>query len=88
MTIMRVKQMREAAPKELDSRLSELRLELMKESGSVKMGKPIKNTGRIGEIKRTVARILTVKNELRRKQAQVKAAPKPEAKKTKGATKK
>jgi ribosomal protein L29 len=39
----------------------------MKESGNVKMGKPIKNTGRIGELKRTIARVLTIKNETKRR---------------------
>lgn len=68
MAILRTKQIRETAPKDLDSRLGEMRLELMKEYGNVKMGKPIKNTGRIRELKKSIARILTVKNEMRTKQ--------------------
>ena len=72
MAILRTKQIRETVPKDLDSKLAEFRLELMKETGGIKMGKPIKNTGRIGELKRTIARILTVKNEMRMKQSGVK----------------
>ena len=72
MSILRTKQIRDMTPKDFDSKIAELRLELMKESGGVKMGKPIKNTGRIGELKRTVARMLTVKNEVARKQTGVK----------------
>ena len=72
MAILKVKQIREMTPKDVENKLSELRLELMKESGSVKMGKPIKNTGRIGELKRTVARILTIQNEFKRRQREVK----------------
>ena len=72
MAILRTKQIREMAPKDMDSRLTEIRLELMKETGGIKMGKPVKNTGRIGELKRTVARILTVKNEMKMKQTGVK----------------
>ncbi len=76
MAILRVKQIREMTPKDFDSKLAELRLEMMKESGNVKMGKPIKNTGRVGELKRTVARMLTVKNEFKAKQAKAAAAEK------------
>jgi len=72
MAILRVKQVREMSPKDMESRLAEISLELMKETGGIKMGKPIKNTGRIGELKRTVARILTVKNEMKIRQSEVK----------------
>lgn len=68
MAILSAKQIREMEPKNINSKLSELRLELMKESGGVKMGKPIKNTGKIGELKRTIARIETIKNEIRARQ--------------------
>lgn len=72
MAIIRAKQIREMKPEDVDSKLSELRLELMKETGGIKMGKPVKNTGRIGELKRSVARILTVQNESRMKKTGVK----------------
>lgn len=72
MAILRTKQLREMKPEDLFSRLSEIRLELMKETGGIRMGKPVKNTGRIGELKRTVARILTVKNETKMKQSEMK----------------
>lgn len=72
MAMLRVKQIREMSPKDMDSKLAEIRLELMKEAGNIKMGKPIKNTGRIGEMKRTVARILTIKNEIKIKQKEMK----------------
>lgn len=48
---------------ELNKKLSELRLELLKEMGNVKMGRPVKNPGKIRELKRTIARILTIKKE-------------------------
>lgn len=76
MAILRAKQVREMTPKDFDSKMSELRLELMKESGNIKMGKPIKNTGRVGELKRTVARMLTIKSEARMRQAKAAAAEK------------
>ncbi|MEM7821227.1 MAG: 50S ribosomal protein L29 [Candidatus Aenigmatarchaeota archaeon] len=60
---MRMKEIREMKEEELNKRLSELRLELMKEMGNVKMGRPIKNPGKIRELKRAIARILTLKRE-------------------------
>lgn len=63
MAIIRMKEIREMKEEELNKRLSELRLELMKEMGNVKMGRPIKNPGKIRELKRAIARILTLKRE-------------------------
>jgi len=63
MAILKSKQIREMKIEELNKKLSELRLELLKEMGNVKMGRPVKNPGKIRELKRTVARILTIKKE-------------------------
>jgi len=63
MAILKVKQVREMKPEELNKKLSELKLDLMKELGNVKMGRPIKNPGRIKELRKAIARILTVKKE-------------------------
>ena len=61
-----VKELRELTDEELNKRLSELRLELLKEQGNVKMGRPIKNPGRIKQIKKNIAKILTIKQERKR----------------------
>ncbi|MEM5879377.1 MAG: 50S ribosomal protein L29 [Candidatus Aenigmatarchaeota archaeon] len=58
-----VKQLREMKKEELDKRLSELRLELLKEQGNVRMGRPVKNPGKIKQIRKNIARILTIKRE-------------------------
>jgi large subunit ribosomal protein L29 len=58
-----MKQIREMKPEDLNKKLSELRLELLKELGNVKMGRAIKNPGKIKELKKTIARILTVQQE-------------------------
>lgn len=58
-----VKQLRELKDDELNKRLSELRLELMKEQGNIKMGRPVKNPGKIKVIKRSIARILSIKKQ-------------------------
>jgi large subunit ribosomal protein L29 len=61
MAILKVKQIREMKPEELVKKLSELKLELAKEHGSVKMGRPVKNPGKIRELRRTIARLTTIK---------------------------
>lgn len=58
---MRIKEVRSMNRSDLDNRLAELRLELMKEVGNVKRGRPTKNPGKIRVLKRDIARILTVK---------------------------
>jgi len=63
MAVLKIKQIREMKKEELDKKLSGLRLELLKELGNVKMGRPIKNPGKIKELRRTIAKILTVKKE-------------------------
>lgn len=68
MAIVKIKQVREMKPEDLDKKLSELKLELAKEMGNVKMGRPIKNPGKIRELRRGIARILTVKKEQKRKE--------------------
>jgi len=63
MAILKIKQIREMKPEEVTKKISELRLELFKEMGNVKMGRPIKNPGRIKELRRAISRLLTVKKE-------------------------
>jgi large subunit ribosomal protein L29 len=67
MAILKIKQIREMKPEELNKKLSELRLDLAKELGNVKMGRPIKNPGRIKELKKTIARLLTIQRESKAK---------------------
>ena len=63
MAILRTKDLRKMEDKEVDKRLHELRLELAKERGSINIGGTVTSPGRIKEIRRTVARIFTVRNE-------------------------
>jgi large subunit ribosomal protein L29 len=62
---VRTKQLRGMKSEELNKKLSELKLELMKETGNVKMGKTSKNTGKIKDLKRNIARILTIQQQPR-----------------------
>lgn len=63
MAILKTKQIREMKLDELNKRLSELKLELLKEHGNVKMGRPIKNPGKIRVLKKTIARLATIKHQ-------------------------
>ena len=64
---MRIKDLKKLKPEELDKKLNELKLELMKERGNIEMGGNIKNPGRIKVIRRDIARILTLKKESEKK---------------------
>ncbi|HDJ96717.1 MAG TPA: 50S ribosomal protein L29 [Candidatus Aenigmarchaeota archaeon] len=63
MAILKAKKIREMSDNELKKKLSELRLELSKERGQVAMGGTVKNPGRIRELRKSIARILTILRE-------------------------
>lgn len=71
MAILKIKQIRNTPSDELNKKLNDLRLELAKEYGGVKMGRPTKNTGKIRELRRAIARINTIQHE--RKLARAKS---------------
>jgi len=62
MPILRTKEIREMKPEDLNKKISELRLELMKEKGNMKMGRASKNTKKIRQLKKAIAQILTIKS--------------------------
>jgi len=64
---MRIKDLRKLSDEDLEKRLDELKLELLKERGNKEMGGNIKNPGKIKVIRRDIARILTIKREKERK---------------------
>ncbi len=63
MTILRSKEVRKMTDKEIDKKVEELNLELSKKKAQIIVGGAPENTGRIREIKKTIARILTIKKE-------------------------
>lgn len=65
MAVLRIKDVKKLGEKDLDKKLNELRLELTKERASIAIGASATSPGRIREIRRVIARILTVKNEKR-----------------------
>jgi large subunit ribosomal protein L29 len=71
MAIMRKKDIRKLEEKELERKLNEMRLELAKQRASVKIGASVTSPGRVRELRKTVARGLTIKNERRIKEKNV-----------------
>ncbi len=63
MPILRMRDLRDMSPQERERRLRELRTELSRLRTMVEAGGAIENPARIHELKRTIARILTVGNE-------------------------
>ncbi|MEM2937440.1 MAG: 50S ribosomal protein L29 [Candidatus Bathyarchaeia archaeon] len=63
MPILRVKEMREMSPEERKKKLNEFRTELLRLKTMVKAGGSVENPGRIKELRKAIARILTIENE-------------------------
>ena len=63
MAVLRTKDVKKLGEKDMDKKLNELRLELTKERANIAIGASATSPGRIREIRRAIARILTVKNE-------------------------
>ncbi|RLI08693.1 50S ribosomal protein L29 [Candidatus Bathyarchaeota archaeon] len=63
MAILRMREIREMTPDERRRKLEELRTELSRLKAMVRAGGSIENPGRIRELRRTIARILTVMRE-------------------------
>ncbi|OGD45193.1 50S ribosomal protein L29 [Candidatus Bathyarchaeota archaeon RBG_16_57_9] len=63
MPILRVAEIRDMSPEEREDKLVELTTELTKMKTMIKAGGAVENPGRVRAIRRTIARIMTVKNE-------------------------
>lgn len=63
MPILRLKDIRAMSSEDRRKKLTELRTELMRLKTMIKAGGAVENPGRIRELRKTVARILTIENE-------------------------
>ena len=61
MAILKTNEIKDMSDKDLEKKLTDLYLELAKERAQLKIGGSPENPGRIKEIRRTIARILTIK---------------------------
>lgn len=64
MAILRAKNIRDMRAEDRSKKLKELKLELFKEKGKIDVGGVSDNPGKIREIRRTIARILTIDKEM------------------------
>ena len=60
---MKAKDIRALGKEELSKKIAEMKKELIKLNAQVATGTPPKNPGQIKQIKKTIARILTVQGE-------------------------
>lgn len=67
MPVLKAVEIRRMSREEREKKISELRAELIKLRMAVKAGGAIDKPSRIREIKRSIARILTINNEEKRK---------------------
>ncbi len=67
MPLYRTEEIREYSPEEREKKLTELRNELVKLKAMVEAGGAVENPARIKEIRRTIARVLTIENETKAK---------------------
>lgn len=63
MPILRVKEIRDMSSEARVKRLNELRTELLRLRTMVKAGGTVENPARIKELRKTIARILTIEHE-------------------------
>ncbi len=68
MPILRKREIRQMMPEERKKKLNELRTELVHLRTTVAAGGTIENPARIREIRRTIARILTIENEQKKRE--------------------
>ena len=63
MAILRAKDIRKLNENDMQKRIDELRLELSKERANILIGANVTSPGRLKEIRKTIARIMTIQNE-------------------------
>ncbi len=63
MAVLKTRDARKLGKEELDKKAQELRLEVAKEKANIAIGAPVSSPGKMRDMKRTIARILTIKKE-------------------------
>jgi len=81
MPILRLKEIRDMPSEERAKRLSELRTELVRLKTMIKAGGTVENPARMKELRKTIARILTIENEQKLGLGKPKAEEKEKKKK-------
>ena len=68
MAIARNRELRELSPEDLGAKLAEIRTEVSRERANIAVKGVPDSTGRVRQLRRTVARILTIQNNVARAQ--------------------
>ena len=68
---MKTKELKLMNEADMDIRMADLKKELMKINSQIAIGMPPKNPSKAGEIKRTIAKILTLKQEKAKQKTEV-----------------
>ncbi len=76
MPIIRLREVTEMDSAERNKKLSELRAELSRLRTMISAGGAVENPARIRELRRAIARILTIENQQKNKQKKTKERPK------------
>ncbi len=76
MPILRVKEIRDMSSEERMGKLNELRTEFVRLKTMIRAGGAVENPARMGELRKTIARILTIENEQKLGQGKATAAGK------------
>ncbi len=63
MAVLKSRDARKLSREELDKRAQDLRMEVAKEKANIAIGAPVSSPGKMRDMKRTIARILTIKKE-------------------------
>jgi large subunit ribosomal protein L29 len=63
MPILRLKEIRDMPPEERIKKLGEFKTEVLRLKTMIRAGGTVENTSRIRELRRTIARMLTIENE-------------------------
>jgi large subunit ribosomal protein L29 len=91
MPLIRVKEIRDMSTEDRSKRLGELRTELLRLRTMIRAGGTVENPARVKEIRKAIAKILTIEHEetlgirgaKKKTKEKPKAKPKPERKKEK-----
>jgi large subunit ribosomal protein L29 len=65
MALLRAREVQQLSEVELQEQMEKLRMELVQHYGKVSAGGATENPGHIGEIRRTIARLMTEQNRRR-----------------------
>ncbi len=63
MPIMRIKEMREMSTEERSKKLGELKTDLVRLKTMIRAGGTIENPARVKQLRKTIARLITIENE-------------------------